>query len=51
MAVTCYEDLLRHVGHRIECVTYAGGENVALECEDCYEVLIDFNREKEEADD
>lgn len=39
-----YYDLMAHVGHRFECVTYAGGENVALECMTCNEVIIDFDR-------
>lgn len=43
-----YEDLLRHVGHKVVCVGYGAGEitpfdNVAIECEDCGEVLIDFD--------
>jgi hypothetical protein len=39
-----YAKLARHVGHRIVCVDYAGGRNVALECEDCGEVLLDHDR-------
>jgi hypothetical protein len=40
------QDLLEHVGHNITVATYAGEEgiaNVALECEDCNEVLADKN--------
>ena len=42
----CYEELKRHIGHRI--VVSAYGEiddpvNVAIECEDCAEVILDFN--------
>jgi phage FluMu protein Com len=39
-----YEELRRHVGHKIVCVMY-GEENVAIECEDCGEVLIDFDKD------
>jgi hypothetical protein len=47
-----YEDLLEHVGHKIVCVTYQHPEdrgimlpdNVAVECETCNKVLIDFDR-------
>ena len=44
MAAHTYSDLARHVGHEIVCVHYADGENVALECEECCEVLLDFDR-------
>jgi len=45
-----YEDLKRHVGHEIVCVTYGDGPNdqspanVAVECETCNEVLLDFDK-------
>ena len=39
-----YKDLMHHRGHHIVCVTYSDDENVAIECEDCNEVLIDFSR-------
>ena len=42
-----YEDIERHVGHDIVCVTYGkDGEvfNVAIECETCNEVIIDFDK-------
>lgn len=42
---TRYRELARHAGHRIVCVTYAeGGTNVAIECEDCAEVICDADR-------
>ena len=54
MGANCFKDLLGHVGHKIRCVTYGDGnlaperqedaENVALECETCGMVLLDFNR-------
>lgn len=41
-----YERLLNHVGHNVEVVTYGavgpdGPENVAVECHDCCEILVD----------
>jgi hypothetical protein len=48
-----FEELLKHVGHDIVCVTYGikGQEpaNVAIECETCNEVLLDFDRPDREA--
>lgn len=47
MGVYDYEDLRRHIGHKIVCVCYGkkgkAPDNVAIECEDCYEVLLDFD--------
>lgn len=42
-----YAQLKRHVGHNVVCVSYANGENVAIECEDCCEVLFDYDAEDE----
>jgi len=52
MAAFNFEDLSRHVGHHIVCVTYGFSPvvNVALECEDCGEVLLDFNAEEDPDD-
>jgi hypothetical protein len=47
MSAFNHEELLRHAGHNIACVTYGEGENVALECEDCNEVLLDYDRPSE----
>ena len=33
--------LLEHRGHAVGIVTY-GEENVALECEECHEVILDY---------
>jgi hypothetical protein len=33
-------------GSAIEIAIYADGENVAIECVKCNEVIIDFSREK-----
>lgn len=38
-----FADLKGHVGHDIACVSY-GDANVAVECETCGEVLIDFDK-------
>ncbi len=45
MGAHSYEDLKRHIGHKIVCVAYGVDKvNVAIECETCYEVLMDFDR-------
>jgi hypothetical protein len=44
MAASNYDELVRHVGHFIECVTYPDGR-VALECVMCAEVLYDLTHE------
>lgn len=43
MSASCYKDLRAHVGHKLECVTYGDEHNVAIECTDCNEVLLDFD--------
>ena len=52
MAVHSFTDLIQHVGHNVVVVTYGGAGNVsplnvAVECEDCCEVLVDFDRDDE----
>jgi len=47
MGCNNYEDLLRHKGHKIVCVSYGDDNNVAIECESCNEVLMDFDKEKD----
>lgn len=47
MSVNGYTDLLEHTGHEIKCVRYGdpdNPENVAIECETCSEVLLDYDR-------
>ena len=44
-----YYDLKKHLGHKIVIVGYGGDEdgdwaNIAIECEDCNEVLVDFDQ-------
>lgn len=41
-----YQQLNAHLGHKIEVANYAD-ENVALECVDCSEVLVDYTKKKE----
>ena len=44
-----YPDLVdAFVGSAIEIASYANGENVAVECTKCNEVIIDFNRPEKE---
>ena len=43
-----FGDLKRHIGHKIECTGYGLNgrppyDNIAIECEDCREVLFDFD--------
>ena len=51
MAATDFNDLLRHVGHKIVCITYNTYDekktpvNVAIECENCQEVLLDYDKD------
>ncbi len=43
MSCSNYDELVKHFGHKIVCVKYAE-ENVSIECEDCCEVIIDFEK-------
>ena len=50
MSVNNYEELRKHIGHKIVCVCYMKKgtiepKNVAIECETCNEVLLDFDKE------
>jgi len=55
MGVHSFYDLVQHHGHNVVVVTYGGrGEdalNVAIECEDCCEVLLDFDKYSEDEED
>lgn len=42
-----HEELLAHVGHDIECVSYGSGGNVTIECTDCGIVLVDADEPEE----
>lgn len=37
--ISAFERLRSHVGHQIEVAIYGDGQNVSIECVDCYEVL------------
>lgn len=51
MGVHTFDDLRGHVGHAVAVVTYGKDApvNVAVECEDCNEVLIDFDKDEPQA--
>lgn len=55
MAAHSYDELREHIGHRVVCVCY--GEkgkdpaNVAVECETCSTVLMDYNQGESDYDD
>lgn len=44
MSVQNYNDLAEHYGHSLTVALYGEGDNVAIECEECYDVLLDFDR-------
>ena len=48
MAAHSYADLIQHDGHNVVIVTYGDGANVAIECDDCYTVLRDFDRPEDD---
>jgi hypothetical protein len=40
-----YEKIARHIGHNIEVASYGKPiVNVAVECMDCYEVIVDGDK-------
>jgi hypothetical protein len=49
MAVQTFDELYTHAGHDIQISQYyninAVVVNVAIECMECYEVLLDFDKE------
>lgn len=49
MSANNFRELYRHKGHKVAVVEYLDldGEpvNVAVECEECFEVLMDYERE------
>ena len=47
MSVLNYQELAKHRGHKIEVIGYYD-ENVAVECEDCFEVLFDYDNKEGE---
>jgi hypothetical protein len=49
MSATDFNDLIRHEEHEITIATYLDIDlntiNVAIECMDCHEVLLDFDKD------
>jgi hypothetical protein len=45
-----YEKIANHIGHNIEVASYGNPTfdivNVAVECMDCYEVIVDADKEE-----
>lgn len=46
-----YEKLLDHFGHDIVIASYADGLNLAIECEECNEVIISEDLEPEQEEE
>lgn len=42
MSVNSFQELYYHYGHEITVAMY-GQDNVTLECNDCNEILLDFD--------
>jgi len=51
MSAQNYNDLATHFGHSLTVALYGEGDNVAVECEECSEVLLDFDNDNEEPSD
>lgn len=49
MSAQNYTELRGHLGHAVAVVAY-GNANVAVECEECAEVLFDFDRDGQDRD-
>jgi hypothetical protein len=47
MSVQTYNELASHFGHPLDIAIYGVGNNVAIECMECNEVLLDFDNEGE----
>ena len=45
MAVSNYAELSAHLGHEVEVADYGNGQNIAVECIDCSEVILDYELE------
>jgi hypothetical protein len=45
MSANSYSDIAEHLGHKIEVAIYGQQDNAAIECADCYSVLVDFDKE------
>jgi cytidine deaminase len=47
MSVQNFEELAQHQGHKVEVVVYGDRHNSAVECIECYEVLLDFDNSED----
>lgn len=50
MGCHSYADLKRHIGHKVVVSCYGDRDdpqNVAVECETCYEIIMDFDKEEQ----
>lgn len=48
VSVSNFQDLQAHYGHKVEIVNYRDDlivRNVAVECVECFEVIVDFDAE------
>jgi len=46
MSLNSFDDLMNHVGHKMECVSYGCNDDpdsISIECLSCGSVLADFN--------
>ena len=51
MGAHSFEDLKKHYGHDVVVMLYGDNndpQNVSIECLDCNEVLVDFDKTEEE---
>lgn len=51
MGCHSYDDLKRHIGHKVVVSCYGGRDdpqNVAVECETCYEIIMDFDKKNDD---
>lgn len=47
MSASNFKELKEHEGHNVVVVSYGDDHNIAIECEDCCEVLLDFDNTDE----
>jgi hypothetical protein len=43
MSVQTYNELAQHFGHTLTVAIYGNAVNASIECENCNEVLLDFD--------
>jgi hypothetical protein len=47
VSVQTFNELADHYGHSLNVAIYGDQTNIAIECENCNEVLLDFDNEGE----